>query len=151
VNKVDLLFTLVWIWNIETCQSHIQKGEGKRDNNEGDEPNWGALYTYMKMSQWNPLYNYYTLIKILKLKKSELWEPFQISLFLGLWCKNSVLWSDFGVLLASFYILNFYFDLVTCLSNEIHGLKINSFIATIYQAHAFYALSHLIFTAVLMK
>jgi hypothetical protein len=27
----------------------------KRENNGGDESNWGTLYTYMEMSQQNPL------------------------------------------------------------------------------------------------
>jgi hypothetical protein len=45
----------------------ILKGEGGRGrNNGGDEPNQGTLYAFMEMSQQNPLYNYYILIKIFK-------------------------------------------------------------------------------------
>jgi hypothetical protein len=36
---------------------------GGRGNNGGDEPYWGALYICIEMSQQNPLYSYYTLIK----------------------------------------------------------------------------------------
>jgi hypothetical protein len=56
-------------WNTETCPSHFKKGEGKREDNGGDEPNWDSLYTYMEMSQQNPLYNYYKLIKTFLKKK----------------------------------------------------------------------------------
>jgi hypothetical protein len=29
----------------------LRRGRGKRENNGGDEPNWGTLYIYMEMSQ----------------------------------------------------------------------------------------------------
>jgi hypothetical protein len=29
VNMVDVLSIHVWLWNIETCQSHFMKGEGE--------------------------------------------------------------------------------------------------------------------------
>jgi hypothetical protein len=35
---------------------------GTRENNEGNEPNLGVLYAYIKMSQ-NHLYNYFIVIK----------------------------------------------------------------------------------------
>jgi hypothetical protein len=40
-----------------------------RENNGEDEPNWGTLYTYKKIPQQNPLYNYYILIKTLIKKR----------------------------------------------------------------------------------
>jgi hypothetical protein len=43
-----------------------KKGGGERENNGGDDPNWGTIYVYMKMSQWNPLYNYHILTKTFK-------------------------------------------------------------------------------------
>jgi hypothetical protein len=66
VNKADVFSTHVWKWNIETCQSHFTKGKGKREINGGNELSCGTLYTYMELSQQNPLYNYYTVIKSLK-------------------------------------------------------------------------------------
>jgi hypothetical protein len=53
----------LWTWNVESCPRHFKKGEGKRDNNGRNEPNWGTLYTYMEMTQGNPLCNYPILIK----------------------------------------------------------------------------------------
>jgi hypothetical protein len=44
----------------------LKKEKGKRGNNRGDKINQGALYAYMEISQQNPLYNYYILIKTLK-------------------------------------------------------------------------------------
>jgi hypothetical protein len=35
----------------------LRMGRWKRENNAGDESNLGTLYTYMEMSQRNPLYN----------------------------------------------------------------------------------------------
>jgi hypothetical protein len=39
---------------------------GKRVNSGGDETNQSNLSVYMQMSQQNPLYKYYILIKALK-------------------------------------------------------------------------------------
>jgi hypothetical protein len=36
----------------------------KRENNRGEEPNWGTIYVYVEISQQNPLYNYYIPIKM---------------------------------------------------------------------------------------
>jgi hypothetical protein len=44
----------------------ISKRRREREYNGGDEPNQGILYSHMEMSQQNPLYNYYILIKMLK-------------------------------------------------------------------------------------
>jgi hypothetical protein len=41
-------------------------GVGEEGEQWRDEPNQGTLYAYMEMSQQNPLYNYYKLIKRLK-------------------------------------------------------------------------------------
>jgi hypothetical protein len=46
----------------------LRSGRGKRENKGGDEPNWGMLYAYMKMSQRNLMYDNYILIKTLKMK-----------------------------------------------------------------------------------
>jgi hypothetical protein len=40
-----------------------------REKDDADEPNQGTLKAYMEMSQWNPLYNYYMQIKMLKNEK----------------------------------------------------------------------------------
>jgi hypothetical protein len=37
-----------------------------RENNGGDEPNWDTLYACVELSQGNPLYGYYIVIKRLK-------------------------------------------------------------------------------------
>jgi hypothetical protein len=44
----------------------LRRWRGKRENNEGDEPNQGTLYAYMEMSQQNSLYSYYMLMKTFK-------------------------------------------------------------------------------------
>jgi hypothetical protein len=46
----------------------------------GDEQNWGTLCTYIEMSQWHTLYNYYMLIKTF-FKKTTL----------GYWISHAVL------------------------------------------------------------
>jgi hypothetical protein len=51
---------------LEPAQVILRRVRGKRESSGGDEPHWGTVYTYMKMSQRNPLYNYYVLIKTLK-------------------------------------------------------------------------------------
>jgi hypothetical protein len=45
----------------------LKRGSRMRENNGRDGPNWGTLHPYMDMPQQNPLYNYYTLIKRLKI------------------------------------------------------------------------------------
>jgi hypothetical protein len=48
----------------------LRREREKRENNGGDKPNWGTLYVYVGMSQRNPLYNYYMLIKMTKKRKN---------------------------------------------------------------------------------
>jgi hypothetical protein len=67
-NIVDVFSIHVWIWNTETYRSHFKKEGGEWGNNGGDEPYWGALYTYLAMSQQSPLYNYYILIESFYIK-----------------------------------------------------------------------------------
>jgi hypothetical protein len=54
---------------METCWYHFKKESEKRETNGGDKPNQGTTYLYMEMSQWNPLYNYYILIKTFQKNK----------------------------------------------------------------------------------
>jgi hypothetical protein len=61
---VDVFSTHVWIWTIDHVKAILRRE--KRENSRGDEPTWGTLYAYMEMSQQNPLYNCYILIKMLK-------------------------------------------------------------------------------------
>jgi hypothetical protein len=49
VNVADVFFMLVWIWNI--FKAILRRGRGKRENNRGDEPNWGTSSTHKEMSQ----------------------------------------------------------------------------------------------------
>jgi hypothetical protein len=43
--------------------------------NDGGEPNQVTFQAYMEMSQWDPLYNYYVLIKMFKKeKKNKSWN-----------------------------------------------------------------------------
>jgi hypothetical protein len=54
-------------WNL----SKLFYEGGKNENNGWNKPYKGImykgiLYTYMEMSQWNPLYNYYILTKMFK-------------------------------------------------------------------------------------
>jgi hypothetical protein len=49
----------------------LRRGKGKRENNGGDEPHRGTLGAYTEMLQQNSLYNYYILIKTLKIKIME--------------------------------------------------------------------------------
>jgi hypothetical protein len=29
----------------------LRRGRGRRENNGGDEPNWGSMYVYIEMSE----------------------------------------------------------------------------------------------------
>jgi hypothetical protein len=54
-------------WNL---WKSLQEEEWKKTEKNGeDEPNQGMLYTYMKMSQRNTLYNYRILVKMFFKKK----------------------------------------------------------------------------------
>jgi uncharacterized membrane protein YgaE (UPF0421/DUF939 family) len=53
---------------LKTVKVIFRRVRGKRESNEDDEPNWGMLHACMEMSQQNPLYSYYTLIKMFKTK-----------------------------------------------------------------------------------
>jgi hypothetical protein len=44
----------------------LRNQKWKKENNGGDESNWGILYEYVEKLQQNPLYHYYVLIKTLK-------------------------------------------------------------------------------------
>jgi hypothetical protein len=50
------------IGKLKPVETILRRGGG-RENNGGDESNLGTLCTYMEMSQQDPLYNYYVLIK----------------------------------------------------------------------------------------
>jgi hypothetical protein len=53
--------------NIETCQSHFKKEEGRRENSGWFEPNGGTLYAYMENHSIATCTTIiYILIKILK-------------------------------------------------------------------------------------
>jgi hypothetical protein len=49
---------------LKSVEVTLRRGEGKRENNGGDEPNQDTLYVYTEMSQQNSLYNYYKLIQM---------------------------------------------------------------------------------------
>jgi hypothetical protein len=51
---------------LDSVEVILRRGKGKRENNGQDEPNQASLHAYMEMSQQNPLYNYYKLIKMFK-------------------------------------------------------------------------------------
>jgi hypothetical protein len=48
---------------LKPVEAILGRRRGKRENNAGDEPNWGTVHTYMEMAQGNPQYNYHKLIK----------------------------------------------------------------------------------------
>jgi hypothetical protein len=51
---------------LKPVKATLRRRWGKRENNRGDEPNWGTLYAEMELSGQTPLYNYYGLIKLFK-------------------------------------------------------------------------------------
>jgi hypothetical protein len=51
---VEVLSMHLWIWNIETCQSHFKKVNMESENNGEDELTWGTIYVYVETSQWIP-------------------------------------------------------------------------------------------------
>jgi hypothetical protein len=55
---------------LKSVEVILRRGRGKRKNNGGNKPNRGIIYVYMEISQQNPLYNYYVLIKNIKNEKN---------------------------------------------------------------------------------
>jgi hypothetical protein len=56
----------------------LRMGEGMKENNGSDEPNWNTLYAYIEMSQWNLLYNCYVLIRKVLKKTSNCRPDFKL-------------------------------------------------------------------------
>jgi hypothetical protein len=63
VSMVEVLSIHIWIWNIETCESHFMKGSGRRGRIMEGMNQTGTICIHTGMSQLNPLYNYRILIK----------------------------------------------------------------------------------------
>jgi hypothetical protein len=53
LNMVDVFSTR---GTLKPVKIILRRGRGKRENNGGGEPNQGALYARMEMTQQNPLY-----------------------------------------------------------------------------------------------
>jgi hypothetical protein len=65
VKVVNAESTLCEYGTLKPVQVILRRGR-KRGRSRRDETNWDTLYVYMEMSQRNPMYNYYILIKLLK-------------------------------------------------------------------------------------